>query len=160
LLSIVRFARFEWCLEKATELGAGNIRPVAASRSERALAEAAPKRMARWEKILRGAAEQSRRVRPPLLAPVRPAAEAFREVESEMKLLLSERRGAPLIRSLAPKTRLASIALAFGPEGGWTEEELEAAGQAGFLEASLGPLILRTETAVVAAMAVVLCGWQ
>ncbi len=159
LLSIFRFARFEWALEKATELGAGVVWPMAAVRSEGTLVEAAPKRMARWEKIAHEAAEQSRRVAPPrILAPARPA-EAFRETTAEVKLLLSERRDAPPIERFRPSARPGSVALAFGPEGGWVDEELAAAREAGFQEASLGPLILRAETAVIAALSVVLCAW-
>jgi 16S rRNA (uracil1498-N3)-methyltransferase len=159
LLSIVRFARFEWSLEKATEMGAAIVRPVAAVRSERGLVEAAPKRMARWERIAHEASEQSRRLRPPVLMPVERAADAFDKTTAELKLLLSERRDVPSMASLRPAAPPASVALAFGPEGGWTDEELAAAREAGFADASLGPMILRTETAVVAALAVVLCSW-
>ena len=121
--------------------------------------EAARKRTARWEKIVHEAAEQSRRLAPPkILTPARPA-EAFRETTAEMKLLLSERRDAPPIDRLRPSATPASVALAFGPEGGWVEEELAAAREAGFQEASLGPLVLRVETAVIAALSVVLCSW-
>ncbi|HEV2386814.1 MAG TPA: RsmE family RNA methyltransferase [Candidatus Acidoferrales bacterium] len=155
LLSIIRFARFEWCLEKATEMGAAIIQPVAAARSERALVAASARRLARWGKIAREAAEQSRRVRAPLVAAPLAAADAFRQSAAESKVLLSERPGAPPLAALASAR---SVALAFGPEGGWTEQELAAARAAGFAEASLGPLVLRTETAVIAAMALVLLG--
>lgn len=159
LISIFRFARLEWALEKATELGAGAVWPIAAARSERALVEAARKRSARWEKIAHEAAEQSRRVAPPrILAPARPA-EAFRETKAEVKLLLSERRNALPIDRFRPSSPANSVALAFGPEGGWVDEELAAARGAGFQEASLGPLVLRAETAVIAALSVVLCAW-
>ena len=159
LLSIFRFARFEWALEKATELGAGVVWPLAAARSERALVEAARKRTERWEKIVHEAAEQSRRVAPPRILPAAKPAEAFRESAAEVKLVLSERRDAPPIDRFRPPSQPASVALAFGPEGGWVEEELAAAREAGFQDASLGPLILRAETAVIAALSVVLCTW-
>jgi 16S rRNA (uracil1498-N3)-methyltransferase len=159
LLSIFRYARFEWAIEKATELGAGVIQTVAAVRSEPSLLDAAPKRLRRWEKIVHESTEQSRRVGPPrVLAPVG-SKDAFRENTAAVKLLLSERRGAAPIEQLRPASRPASIALAFGPEGGWTDEELEAARTAGFQEASLGPLILRAETAVIAGLSIVLCTW-
>lgn len=159
LLSIVRFARFEWALEKATELGVAGVQPVAAARSEAGLVIAAPKRLARWQKIAREAAEQSRRLRPPAIHPVESAAEIFRRADAATKVLLSERRDAAALVKLRTGEGPASVALAIGPEGGWTEEEFRAARQAGFLEASLGPTILRAETAAVAALAVVLCGW-
>jgi 16S rRNA (uracil1498-N3)-methyltransferase len=159
LLSIVRFAHFEWALEKATEMGVSVIQPLAAVRTDRALLEAAPKRHARWEKIVHEASEQSRRLAPPRLLPMLSPAQAFRQIAAERKLLLSERIGAPALESFRPSAPLASVALAFGPEGGWRDDEFSLAVQAGFEEASLGPLILRTETAVVAALAIVLCSW-
>lgn len=159
LLSVIRFAHFEWALEKAVEMGASVIQPVAANRTDRALLEAAPKRHARWEKIAHEAAQQSRRIAPPAVLPMGSSFEVFRETTAEKKLLLSERLGAPSFECFRPSTPPASVALAFGPEGGWTDEELSHALQAGFAEASLGPLILRTETAVVAALAIVLCSW-
>ncbi|HVC00087.1 MAG TPA: RsmE family RNA methyltransferase [Candidatus Dormibacteraeota bacterium] len=159
LLSVIRFAHFEWALEKAAEMGAGAIQPVAASRTDWALLEAAPKRHARWEKIAHEAARQSRRIAPPRVLPLLSPAEVFRQSTAEKKLLLSERPDAPCFERFRPLTPPSSVVLAFGPEGGWTEEEYALALQAGFAEASLGPLILRTETAVVAALAIVLCAW-
>ena len=73
--------------------------------------------------------------------------------------MLSERRDTPPIERFRPAARPGSVALAFGPEGGWVDEELAAAREAGFQEASLGPLVLRAETAVIAALSVVLCTW-
>lgn len=159
LLSVIRFAHFEWALEKATEIGVATIQPLAATRTDRGLLEAAPKRHARWEKIVHGAAQQARRLAPPRLLPVLHPAEAFRQVAAERKLLLSERLDAPPLERFRPSAPLASVALAFGPEGGWTDDEVALAIRAGFAEVSLGPLILRTETAVVAALAIVLCSW-
>jgi len=159
LLSVVRFAHFEWAIEKATEMGVATIQPLFAARTDRPLLEAAPKRHARWEKIAHEAAQQARRIAPPLVLPLLSPSEAFGPVAAERKLLLSERPGAPPMERFRPATGLSFVALAFGPEGGWTEDELALARQAGFEEASLGPLILRTETAVVAALAVVLCSW-
>src|SRR5271156_3666758 len=77
LIALVKFDRFEWCLEKATELGVRNIVPIAAARSEKALIAAAEKRRARWEKILIESAQQSRRVRAPGIAEGLTAEEAF-----------------------------------------------------------------------------------
>jgi 16S rRNA (uracil1498-N3)-methyltransferase len=160
LLSIVKFDAFEWALEKATELGVSAIVPLATARSERALLAAAGKRTDRWRKIVAEASQQSRRVRVPELAAVARPAEAFAaegvgRSGSAAKVMLSERIGAPGLRgvltnSLAPPDRAV---LAIGPEGGWTEEEFETALSADFQEASLGKLILRTETAVIAALA-------
>lgn len=159
LLSVIRFAHFEWALEKASEMGVAAVQPVAAVRTDRALLEAASKRHARWEKIAREAAEQSRRIAAPRVLPLLSPSEAFGRSAAERKLLLSESLDAPPVERLRPATPLASVDLAFGPEGGWTEHERVFALEAGFQEASLGRLILRTETAVVAALAIVLCSW-
>jgi 16S rRNA (uracil1498-N3)-methyltransferase len=155
LLSIVKFDAFEWALEKATELGVATIVPVAAARSERALLAAAAKRAERWGKLLAEASQQARRVRLPSLLEVTRPGQAFGGYPDAWKIMLSERIGAPCLREvLAGQERLSGqAALAIGPEGGWTEEEFELALGAGFREASLGKLILRTETAVIAAMA-------
>jgi 16S rRNA (uracil1498-N3)-methyltransferase len=159
LLAVVKFDRFEWALEKATELGAGTIVPLAAARSEKALLSAAPKRTARWEKILFESAQQARCLRPPELRPLMAPIAAFSAVADSVRVLLSERPGDPALKSIldaqgAERGPLPwKIALAIGPEGGWTEEEFASAEAAGFAPASLGGNILRTETAVIAALA-------
>ena len=153
LLAIVKFDSFEWAIEKATELGIGTIVPLAAARSDNALLHAAEKRSARWKKILAESSQQSRRLRIPLLnAPTR-TEDAFSNIHDGLKLLLSERPGAPPMRNLLAGQRAAKATIAIGPEGGWTDNELELAAKGGFQQVSLGRLILRTETAVVAALA-------
>jgi 16S rRNA (uracil1498-N3)-methyltransferase len=166
LVSLVKFDRFEWCLEKATELGATEIIPLAAARTDKPLIAAAAKRRARWEKILLESAQQSRRLRPPILhagtgGAVATPGGAFAQSSAACKVLLSERRDALPLREILPgatETKSArgveTAALAIGPEGGWTDDEIVAAHANGFAEASLGENILRTETAVIAAMAI------
>lgn len=154
LLSIVKFDRFEWCLEKATELGATAITPLAAARSENTLIRAAPKRALRWQKILVASAEQSRRRRPPVLAAVAVPETSFPAARAPLKILFSERPDAPPLRQVLRNHSGEDAAVAIGPEGGWTERELAASEQHGFLRASLGGNILRTETAVVASLAI------
>jgi 16S rRNA (uracil1498-N3)-methyltransferase len=156
LLSIVKFDAFEWALEKATELGASSVIPLAASRSEKALIAAAGKRAERWRRILLESAQQSRRVRLPDLQPVVRPVEAFAHHRSELKILFSERQDAPPLRSVLTSAKAKQVVLAIGPEGGWTEEELTQARKSSFREASLGHLILRAETAVIAALASVI----
>jgi 16S rRNA (uracil1498-N3)-methyltransferase len=153
LLSIVKFDRFEWCLEKATELGVSEIVPLAASRSEKALVQATTKRSERWRKILLESAQQARCLRPPALMDLSRAEEAFKACAAPTRILLSERREARPIREALSAASSNEVALAIGPEGGWTDEEFGAAGKCGFQEASLGKRILRTETAVIAALA-------
>ena len=155
LIALVKFDRFEWCLEKATELGVRNIVPIVAARSDKALVGAAEKRHARWEKILLESAQQSRRVRPPKLETALKADAAFAGERADLKILLSENADAPSIRNVLGGKSSNFVALAIGPEGGWTDAELDAARVAGFSEASLGQLILRTETAVLSALAIV-----
>jgi 16S rRNA (uracil1498-N3)-methyltransferase len=153
LLAIVKFDAFEWALEKATELGVAAIVPVAAARSEKGLIAGAAKRAERWQKILAGASEQSRRVRVPKLSEATRSADAFRAANADLRILLSEREKATSLREILAGQRLSSAALAIGPEGGWSDEEFAAAGEAGFREVSMGKMILRTETAVTAALA-------
>ena len=154
LLAIVRFDAFEWALEKATELGVNRIVPLAGARSEKGLLAAAGKRAERWKKIVFEASQQARRVRLPVIEDVVKPEKAFRGTSEGLKVMFSERQDAPPLREILSAGG-ASIALAVGPEGGWTEEEFAAAGKAGFAEASLGNLILRTETAVTACLAAV-----
>jgi 16S rRNA (uracil1498-N3)-methyltransferase len=153
LLALVKFDAFEWALEKATELGVNRIVPLAAARSEKGLLAAAAKRARRWEKIVFESSQQSRRVRLPVIEPVKKLAPAFESETAGLRVLLSERAEARPLREIFRDSAPHSVALAVGPEGGWTDQELATARQAGFREASLGPLILRAETAVTAALA-------
>lgn len=153
LLSIVKFDMFEWAIEKATELGVSTIVPLAAARSEKALLAAAPKRAERWKKILLEASQQSRRVRLPLLSEILEPESAFATSNEGARVLLSERGEISPMRKVLEGQRTTMAYLAIGPEGGWTDPEFEAAQRCGFQEASLGRQILRTETAVIAALA-------
>jgi 16S rRNA (uracil1498-N3)-methyltransferase len=160
LLSVVKFDAFEWALEKATELGVEEIVPLAAERSERALVAAAGKRAERWKRILSESAQQARRLRIPSLRDAAKPRDAFRASSASVKLLMSERPGVnPLREILDPvvsetqEDTSTALTIAIGPEGGWTDAELASASQNGFVEAALGANILRTETAVCAALA-------
>jgi 16S rRNA (uracil1498-N3)-methyltransferase len=164
LLAIVKFDRFEWALEKATELGAEEIAPLAADRSEKGLIAASGKRSERWKRILAESAQQARRMRIPGLRDAAKPRDAFRASAAQLKLMLSERAGArplrevlePVVASPSGAERVATrVAIAIGPEGGWTDAEFASAGESGFVEAALGTNILRTETAVCAALAAV-----
>jgi 16S rRNA (uracil1498-N3)-methyltransferase len=153
LLSVVKFDAFEWAIEKATELGVGTIVPLAAARSEKSLIAAAGKRADRWRRILLEASQQSRRVRVPVLGGLTRPESAYASAKDSLCVMLSERATASPLRKVLDGQRAAKAVLAIGPEGGWTEEEFVAALGAGFSEVSLGRLILRTETAVIAALA-------
>src|ERR1700676_4146917 len=159
LLSIVKFDAFEWALEKATELGVGHIVPLAAARSEKGLLAAAEKREARWKKILLESSQQSRRTRVPTLLALQKPEIAFRSREQSVRVFFSESPEAKPLREILSKIpsgqQASSAILAIGPEGGWSEQEFAGARSAGFHEASLGKWILRTETAVIASLAVI-----
>ena len=160
LISIFKFDRMEWAIEKCVELGAARIVPVVAQRTEVHLATAAPKRVERWQRIALQASEQSRRPSlPEISQPLKlneavAAATGFRTVlaESEEQTSLKDS-----LRMLSPSGELT---LAFGPEGGWTEPELKLFFAAGWTAASLGSTILRAETAAIAATAVALAELQ
>jgi 16S rRNA (uracil1498-N3)-methyltransferase len=153
LLSVVKFDAFEWAIEKATELGVSAIVPLAAERSEKALIAAAAKRAERWKKILLEASQQSRRVRIPALSELAKPHAAFAAAKDDLLVMLSERASPPPLRKVLQNQQATQAALAIGPEGGWTDAEFSVANSCGFQEASLGRLILRTETAVVSALA-------
>ncbi len=164
LLSIFKFDRMEWAIEKCVELGAACIVPVVAQRTEVHLATAAPKRVERWQRIARQASEQSRRASlPEISQPIKlneavTVAAGLRIVlaESEEQVSLKE----ALKGAIGTFTPSGEITLAFGPEGGWTEPELKLFLSAGWTAASLGSTILRAETAAIAATAVALAELQ
>jgi 16S rRNA (uracil1498-N3)-methyltransferase len=153
LLAVVKYDAFEWAIEKATELGVGTIIPLAAARSEKGLLAAAAKRAERWHKILLEASQQSRRRSVPRLEPLTAPHDAFMAHRNGVRVMLSEQSAARPLRAVLSGENGTAAVLAIGPEGGWTEAEFGAAEGAGFQHASLGKLILRTETAVIAALA-------
>jgi 16S rRNA (uracil1498-N3)-methyltransferase len=232
LLAIFKFDRMEWAIEKCTELNATTIIPVVARRTEKHLALAATKRVERWRRIVREAAEQSRRAAPPEISdPVKLAdalangapesslelsrrndsstesavgeevrtgfrssptgaaqlsparkrwvrleiapspvgtAEALPNTLSESRTLQKKRgdsgdlrivlaeteHEATLIDILRAQDDITSLALAVGPEGGWTADEVRLFQQSQWLAASLGETVLRAETAAIAALAI------
>lgn len=151
-LAIFKFDRFEWAVEKCTELGVSRIVPVIARRTDLHLAHGAAKRVERWRRIAREASEQSRRLSVPDIAnPVK-----LREyLPSEMapnKILLAENESNTQLSDLFPRD--ADTTLAIGPEGGWTTEEFQLFHDSGWESASLGRTILRAETAAIVALAI------
>ena len=152
-LSVFKFDRMEWAIEKCTELGASQIIPVIARRTEPHLATAAHKRVERWRRVAREAAEQCRRVSPPVMSGPMKLKEVL-NLPGRTRIVLSEIEAQTKLKDALQSTRKNDVTLAFGPEGGWTEEELRAFRDAGWTSASLGNTILRAETAVIAAMAI------
>jgi 16S rRNA (uracil1498-N3)-methyltransferase len=152
VLSIFKFDRMEWAIEKCTELGVSRIIPIIAARTESHLAAATPKRLERWRRLAHQASEQSRRISPPEIADPMKLSEVL-AAETGMRVVLSEAEQDLMLRD-AVQSDSNAVTLAFGPEGGWKEQELAAFKDAGWKTASLGSTILRAETAVIAAVAV------
>ena len=158
LLAVFKFDRMEWAIEKCTELGVARILPMIAQRTDKHLAAAATKRVERWQRIALQAAEQSRRATPPEIAAPLKFSDALK-FQAPLRIVLAESEEQVLLRDVVkPLTKHdaadAKIALAIGPEGGWTEDELQSFRKAGWISSSLGSTILRAETAAIAATAV------
>jgi len=160
LAALFKFDRFEWLIEKATELGVARIVPVITERTEKGLGVAAGKRIERWKKIVHEAAQQSRRIEPPsVVLPENFSAALARE--SRYRYFLDELPGVePLLRALPPDRFPSDDVVVFtGPEGGWTSRERAAASDAGWKPVSLANSILRSETAAIAALSIVSNAW-
>jgi 16S rRNA (uracil1498-N3)-methyltransferase len=149
LTAVPRGGRMDFLVQKCSELGVTRIVPIIAARS---VARPEAGRRARWEKIAREAARQCGRADVPAVAAPATLAEALAapELPARRLVLSPPPRGRPL-RALVPD--LAATALLVGPEGGLADAETEAARAAGFVAASLGPRILRVETAAMVAVA-------
>jgi 16S rRNA (uracil1498-N3)-methyltransferase len=159
--ALIKFDHFEWMVEKATELGVSQIVPVEATRSEHGLERAAHKRVERWRRIALEASQQSRRAFLPEVCEPTNLAEVLAQ-PARYRYALDEDQGPAPLMSLLPAERSPSdvVAILVGPEGGWTGEERGSFTAAGWTSVSLGPLILRTETAALAALAIVSSAWQ
>src|SRR6476646_9252583 len=146
-VALIKYNRLEWLVEKATELGVIEIRFFEAARTDRGLLQAAQKRMARWEKIALEASQQARRAHLPGLSQT---SWTRLLIQDGIKLLLDEDPSAPPIRQAG-----CPVTMLVGPEGGWTDREREQALAAGWQPCSLGPNILRAETAALAGLTIV-----
>ncbi|HEY1240619.1 MAG TPA: RsmE family RNA methyltransferase [Bryobacteraceae bacterium] len=160
LAALIKFDRFEWMVEKATEVGVERILPVETARCEKGLFEASRKRSDRWMRVAREASQQSRRLRAPEILPAVRFDSALK-TEADSRYLLEETTAPPLLASLpASRVSSAQVAVWVGPEGGWTDPEREAAVASGWMQVSLGPLVLRAETAASVAVAILLQAWS
>ncbi len=158
--ALIKFDHFEWMIEKATELGVARIVPVLAARSEHGLERAAHKRLERWRRIAMEASQQSRRAYLPEIDEPSRFQDAI-ALAATHRFVMDEDAAAPPIGGAIPVSRNASdeIAMLIGPEGGWTDEERSAAQESQWTRVSMGPLILRAETAAIAALAVIRAAW-
>jgi 16S rRNA (uracil1498-N3)-methyltransferase len=152
-MAVFKFDHLEWGVEKATELGVARITPVLARRTEKHLAQAAAKRVERWRRIVLEAAKQSRRSDVPVVDEPVALKVALGMVDAGTKLLLAETEQENSLKA-ALEGEVASVALAIGPEGGWTAEEMALFSERGWRHVTLGPRILRAETAAIAGLAV------
>lgn len=163
LLAVFKFDHFEWAVEKATELGVARVTPVLARRTEKHLAQTSRTRVARWRRIALEASKQSRRVSIPEISDPAPLPQALTAEASAVRILLSEvEQSMPLSAALTSTSLLhnagspdGDLAIAIGPEGGWTPEELHLFTQHKWQPVTLGARILRAETAAIAATAIV-----
>lgn len=154
LLAVFKFDRMEWAIEKVTELGVARIIPVIARRTDAHLASASMKRAERWRRIVVQAAEQSRRTYPPELNDPMKLGDAA-VLQGGLRVVLSEAEQETSLKdAVAANQNASEVLLAIGPEGGWTQDELELLQKAGWISVSLGPTILRAETAAIAAVAI------
>lgn len=156
LQGVARGEKMDLILQKATELGVAAVAPVLSARSSVRLdARSAARRQQHWQAIVAGACEQCGRNRlPPVMAPS-PHAAALALAPPGLKLLLEPDEHSPALSTLLSSMRKlpSAVTLLIGPEGGFDPAELQQARQAGFQCCTLGPRILRTETAGLAALA-------
>ncbi len=150
LLAIFKFDRMEWAIEKCTELSVARIVPVIARRTDAHLAAAAGKRTDRWRRVALQASEQSRRTNPPEISAPLKLQDAVRQNAAGLRIVLTETEQQTMLCDVLADSA-KEIALAVGPEGGWTEGEIALFQESGWSSASLGPTILRAETAAIAA---------
>jgi 16S rRNA (uracil1498-N3)-methyltransferase len=146
--------RFEEALKHATEVGAWGFAPLLTERGVRRLdADNLDAKLARWRRVLKGASEQSERAAVPALEEPGSVAEVVRRYSGEWVTFLLDPSGAAFSASLAALDPRDPVLLLIGPEGGFCEAEIEAVREAGGAIVSLGPFVLRTETAGVVATA-------
>jgi 16S rRNA (uracil1498-N3)-methyltransferase len=163
--ALLNAKKMEFVIQKAAELGAAAVIPIVTERSWRAKEEKVGRRGERWSRIAREAAKQSGRGDVPEVAgAARRLVDFVRERAAARRLFLSEHGGRLLREVLTDSTGRsdppASVVIVVGPEGGWTAAEEETLKGAGFEAVSLGGAVVRTETAALAATALVAHFWN
>jgi 16S rRNA (uracil1498-N3)-methyltransferase len=155
--ALLKGDKMDWVIQKATELGAQTILPlqtrnsVVQPKAERIVAQ-----VARWRRIALEAAQQSEQWSVPTVATPQALVAYCSTATSTLRVILAERRdnSASFENLTLPNRQDASVTVLVGPEGGWSQEDVAAAEQAGFLPVTLGRAILRAETAAIAAMSI------
>ncbi len=164
--SVLKAKGMDFVVQKSTELGVGTIIPLLTSRSVAKLDERAGKRQVRWQRIAREAAKQSKSSRVPRILPPRSLRDLVEERTDSVRLFLTESGGAALREIVANPPGVASgkrpdsALIVVGPEGGWTSEEEKLILEHGYTGVSLGPLVLRAETAALSTAAVISLFWN
>ena len=155
LVGLTQREKFEWILQKGTELGVSRFTPLLMQRCLVQVNKMAGSKIERWQTIVREAAEQSGRgLCPELDLPI--ALEKLPPIEGQLGLVLWEEEQGKGIRSFINGSKSQEIKLIIGPEGGITKDEIDTLRELGYQVASLGKRILRMETAAITAAAVVL----
>jgi 16S rRNA (uracil1498-N3)-methyltransferase len=155
-IAVSRGERMDWVVQKATELGVTEISPLLSERTEVKLrGDRADRKIHHWQQIAISACEQCGRNTEPIIHPLTKLADWSQRVQAHRKLVLHHREA----RSLSSLEQPDSLALLIGPEGGLSKLEIEYALQAGFDALSMGPRVLRTETAPLAALAMIQHQW-
>jgi len=165
---LLKSARFEWILEKGTELGVSTFIPTLCRRSMAGLEEAGPAKLQRWQRIVQEATEQCGRTRLPQLLPIRPLIHALNDLPAgSLALMPWEEEHNLSLRSALQQSHIAkspegiqTVVLFIGPEGGLLPEEVQLAQRHGVQPVSLGPRILRAETAALSAVANIIYEWE
>lgn len=155
-IAVSKGERMDWIVQKATELGVTRITPLLSERVEvRLQGEREEKRIAHWRAISISACEQCMRNRVPIIDSVQPLAKWLSETQADAKFVLHHRSATALDSATKP----AQVALLIGPEGGLSDTEIKLAEREGFASLRLGPRVLRTETAPLAALSVLQYVW-
>jgi 16S rRNA (uracil1498-N3)-methyltransferase len=154
--ALLKGDHMDWIIQKATELGVRQIVPLVTGHSiVRPRKDRTPAQTVRWQRIAHEAAQQSEQWRIPVIAPPCEVADFFAQTGDAVRLVLVERaEGKKLTEIPMPRERAASVVIAVGPEGGWRADEIALASEQGFEQATLGSMILRSETASLTALAV------
>jgi 16S rRNA (uracil1498-N3)-methyltransferase len=157
---LLKSARFEWILEKGTELGVAAFAPILCRRSMAGLEEAGPAKLQRWQRIIQEATEQCGRARLPALLPIRPLIHALNDIpQGALAIMPWEEEQACSLRDALvhagspPHSEPINVVLFIGPEGGLMAEEVKLAQRHGVQVVTLGTRILRAETAALATVA-------
>lgn len=155
--AVLKGEKMDWVIQKASELGISDIIPL---QTRHTIVQLRPERLdaqlARWQRIALEAAQQSEQWREPTIAQPQSLAECLNNRSaSTLSLILTERREGESLRTITlPANGGGSVLLLIGPEGGWAKEEVTEAEQAGYTLITLGPHVLRAETAAIVALGI------